>query len=411
MSRGEKAKQTATRTLPGVEALVVEVSLEHPDYSARRLVPLLKQEGIQVSASAADAIPKPNNLHTKSMRLSKLEVQRSEETLTEPVSTKPPKAAEQNQPPAHTPETKPQPRISPSIIALKKSNPRRPWALSVPNILLLGIIGYFWVSAMGNFLNAGRELLPGAPPPMTDIASKPKADVHPLEDYGIITERNLFGVSEVEASALQEDLDLEGLPVSMKVAGFKLLGTVASDDSTKSFAILDNPSTRKQELYREGDKVGEALIKKILRNKVVLNTDKGDEVLTVELKENPESTKIARAPVGSETPAAQSSTISLDRSEVDPYFSDLNQLKEQIRTHPIEEDGVPAGFLIRNIKRGSILWKMGLRDRDVITGVNGGSITSPDEAERLFQILKEGGEISIEIKRRGRPQVLRLEIG
>jgi len=186
---------------------------------------------------------------------------------------------------------------------------------------------------------------------------------------------------------------------------------VASDDSAESFAILDNPSTRKQELNREGDKVGEALLKKILRNKVVLKTDKGDEVLTMELEEAQESTQVASAPVAPETAAPQPSAIRLKRSEVDPYFADLNQFKEQVITHPVDEGGKSAGFLVRNIRRGSVLWKMGLRNRDVITGVNGGAITGPDEAERLLMILKEGGEISIEIKRRGRLQELRLEIG
>jgi len=49
----------------------------------------------------------------------------------------------------------------------------------------------------------------------------------------------------------------------------KLVGTVAGDDSATSFAIIDNIRTRKQELYHEGDRAGDVLIKKILRNKVM----------------------------------------------------------------------------------------------------------------------------------------------
>ena len=53
---------------------------------------------------------------------------------------------------------------------------------------------------------------------------------------------------------------------------------------------------------------------------------------------------------------------------------------------------------------------MGLRNRDVISGVNGTPIRSTEEADILFQPLKKGGKISIEIEHRNQHQELLLAI-
>jgi len=66
-------------------------------------------------------------------------------------------------------------------------------------------------------------------------------------------------------------VSLEDVPAAKKSLGLKLIGTVAGDDATTSFAIIDNKTSRKQELYHQGEKAGEVLIKRILRNKVIVD--------------------------------------------------------------------------------------------------------------------------------------------
>ena len=59
----------------------------------------------------------------------------------------------------------------------------------------------------------------------------------------------------------------------------------------------------------------------------------------------------------------------------------------------------PAGFIIKNIPRGSVLTKMGLRNGYVVTQLNDQAITSPDQAAEFFRTLAAGGEVSIQIRR------------
>jgi general secretion pathway protein C len=49
---------------------------------------------------------------------------------------------------------------------------------------------------------------------------------------------------------------------------------------------------------------------------------------------------------------------------------------------------------------------MRLRNGDVITGVNGNSIGSVEDATKVLEQLSSGSNIQIQIKRRGREQTL-----
>ena len=61
---------------------------------------------------------------------------------------------------------------------------------------------------------------------------------------------------------------------------------------------------------------------------------------------------------------------------------------------PRFEGGQPAGFVIYNIAPGSIFERIGLRDGDVITGVNGMPLASTQPAIDFYETLRKGGRIS-----------------
>ncbi|MGW8223414.1 MAG: helix-turn-helix domain-containing protein, partial [Syntrophobacteria bacterium] len=62
MAREEKPKKTPTEITEAVEARIVELSLENPDYGSQRLLPLLEQEGIFLTGSVVYTILERNNL-------------------------------------------------------------------------------------------------------------------------------------------------------------------------------------------------------------------------------------------------------------------------------------------------------------------------------------------------------------
>ncbi|UCG11743.1 MAG: hypothetical protein JSU72_14610, partial [Deltaproteobacteria bacterium] len=139
----------------------------------------------------------------------------------------------------------------------------------------------------------------------------------------------------------------------------------------------------------------------------------GDEVLTMEPKEGESSTPAKRPSARRQRPrsgAQAGRTISLSREEIESSFDDLNQLMQQVRIRPYMEGKRPAGFLMSNIKPGSIFSKMGLRNGDVVKSVNNQTISTPEQAFEFYERIMEDETIDIEIKRGRRQQKLHYEI-
>ena len=282
----------------------------------------------------------------------------------------------------------------------------------IADLFVLSLIVYFGVGAFMAIVDSRLAPTSVKEREAIKLSKKVAAQVKPLQDYAIITERNLFGGSSQGLSEVPaEKVDIEGMPVAVQSLGLKLVGTVVADKGEESSAIIEDLTSRKQEVYREGDEVKNTRIKRILRHNVVINTGGRDEVLSMVPDESTgKSAPPARPTPGRPTPPSETSSIQLDREELESQMADLNELMQQVRIRPFMEGRNPAGFLVSNIKPGSLFSKMGLRNGDVIQGVNGATITTPDQAIELYESLMEGGSIDLDIKRGRRTEKLRYAV-
>ena len=421
------APQTApTPITPEIEEQIVEVSLQNPDNGARRLAGLLGGEGIIISSSALYTLLKRHGLQNRSLRLARIEAQRPAEVPAPVVEVPAPYAAPM-------PELAEEPEGAPAV-AVEISQPSAaaplpqaavtptPWARGffyLANLLLLALVGYLGYYAVLNFKQARLEpeAVAAIKPAPVRLAAQPKIAVQPLKGYRKIWERNLFNIKEEKAPAAEKEIPIEEIALAQKDIGLKLMGTVLADDSSLSRAIVHNQKTRQQEAYREGDQAGKVKIKKILRSKVIITTAKGDQLLTVDAEDSGKrgraSSKQRRAPMSLTSPQAsareqisgstprrtRSRSISLNRDEVEATLADTDRLLQELTISAFTQGEQPAGFIISNIPRGSILTKMGLRNGYVVTQLNDQAITSPDQAADFFSTLAEGGEVSINVRR------------
>ena len=282
----------------------------------------------------------------------------------------------------------------------------------IADIFVLSLMVYFGVGAFMAVLDSRLAPTSVKEREAIKFGQQVAAEVKPLQDYAIITERNLFGGSSEGLSEVQaEKVDIEGMPVAVQSLGLKLVGTVVANKPEDSSAIIEDLTSRKQEVYREGDEVKNTRIKRILRHNVIINTGTRDEVLTMMEEESTGKSAVPARPTrGRPTPPSETSSIQLDREELESQMADLNELMQQVRIRPFMEGKNPAGFLVSNIKPGSLFSKMGLRNGDVIQGVNGETITTPDQAIELYESLMEGGSIDLDIKRGRRTQKLRYAV-
>ena len=84
-------------------------------------------------------------------------------------------------------------------------------------------------------------------------------------------------------------------------------------------------------------------------------------------------------------------------------MENLNTILTDARCVPEFEDGKPAGYRCFQITPGSVYDKLGLKDNDVICGLNGENINEPTKAFQVLSSLKDASarNIQICIKRNG----------
>ena len=280
------------------------------------------------------------------------------------------------------------------------------------NLLLIAVGVYFIVN--GFFLFTSSRLDPSEPqavltPPS---ARAEKSKRLPLSHYQPVVERNLFQ-TKATAAVLPQAVDVEGLQqTSLKL---KLWGTVTGDEK-EAYAVIEETGKRKQNLYRIGDSVQNATLKLILREKVVLSVSGRDEVLEIEKavsrrsRVRPSSVSSARSGAGQRRSRPRTQKITLRRAQIDEAMQDMNQLLSSVNIRPHFRDGQPDGLMLSRVKPNSIFMRMGLRNGDVISGVNGQELQSVDDVMSFYERLKDSDQVTVNLKRGGRDRTIQYTI-
>jgi general secretion pathway protein C len=428
-----KSEKGATKLTPEIEDRIVDVSLENPDYGALRLARLLNEEGISISSSAIYNLLKRQGLQTRDLRQSRIELHcltedapddfEDEDPYAVPIPTMPEETEEVSEKTVDVAEKRP---MAHAPIPPAKPQLRARWFFYLANVVLLavvGYLGYLGYHAVINFKQA--KLAPNGAAAVEygqvrPAIQLPKA-VQPLKEYQKVLERNLFNNTNEKNPAASESIPAEKIRLASKSLGLKLVGTVAADDSKQSVAIIDSRKNRKQEAFHEGDKIGKVKIKKIQRNKVIITTEKGDELLIIDpkriAKKNSSSSPKVDTDDGQSAPPKKDligqsqirrGEFRVTRKFATAFLGDPEEFLENMQISPYIEDDQPSGFQINGITPNNPLGKMGLQDGDVILAINQEAITDQQQAVDFIKKLQEGGDIKIKVKRNQKQRIVRL---
>lgn len=217
-----------------------------------------------------------------------------------------------------------------------------------------------------------------------------------LQDYGIITERNLF-LSTLKAVS---DKQSEGglLDSDEKFMDIDLKGTVACNSSF-GFIFIEERASKKQKLYRLGDKIGSAKLIKITRNTATLSS--GDREITLKVKATLEGPLLPNSPN-----SATSKSMTLSKKTVNENLSDLKSIMSQAVVRPYLNKGVQEGLIISNIAPNSLYEKMGLQNGDIIIDVNNKPMQGADNLLQTVNLMQSGSSIAVNVKRNGKIETI-----
>ena len=272
--------------------------------------------------------------------------------------------------------------------------------------MLLAMGAFFAASAVSSVISMRLYRTPEvklAPAPTSEQAKGVPAMSH----YAPITERDVFNPARaIEASAPSAP--------TMSALNAKLLGT-APGTGIDSYAILEDGASRKQELVRIGDRYQDRTLSRIEWDHIILTAEGREEI--VKMAEPGSGAASGAQPsvanatdVGSGIRAISETAYQIDRAEVDKAMENLNQLFTQIRAVPHFQDGKAAGFRLFAIRRDSIFEKLGLKNGDIVSRINGNELTDPARAMSLLQELRGEGSVNVEVNRNRAPVGLSYEI-
>ncbi len=291
------------------------------------------------------------------------------------------------------------------------------------NLALLTVVAYLAAAAVSRAV-AARLVPPPVvrlSPPPPPIAKPPK---RPLAAYAAISTRDIFNPAKPA-----EEARIEAPPPPTKL-NLKLWG-VSIHSQGRSHCVIEDLSTRKQEVYRIGDTVpGPAVVKAIEWERVILDRGGFEEILELAQPAGTSgfATSGAARPVltASLPPPATDAAVTgssggaavsvnpriqqvseneyhIDRAEVEQQLDNMNQLFTQIRAVPHFDGGKSTGFRLFAIRQGSVFDQLGLRNGDIIQSINGQELTDPAKALAVFQQLRDATEIKVSGVRNKQP--------
>lgn len=203
-----------------------------------------------------------------------------------------------------------------------------------------------------------------------------------------------------------------------------LKGTDVSDKATRSLAAIYHTQEQRIAVYRVGEEVEEkAKVCWIEHRLVILDHDGKLEALRFAEKDKkkPKPTpRPAPRPLQPAPPPPRRTVASLlNQPSAGIGVLKREDLQEWLKL-PIDQVGVrfapnfrggrPQGLRLSQIQDSSFYRQMGLQSGDILMRVNGSDIYSPSHAHEMYRRMRFSRNLSLEVIRNNRPQMLDFSI-
>jgi general secretion pathway protein C len=260
---------------------------------------------------------------------------------------------------------------------------------------LLALVAYLAAIAVTSGLRLALDDVSVAPAEATASAPTVPAPA-PLADYAVIAARDIFNPAQAGGAARSTTLRLWGV-------GF---------EGREARAVIEDTTTRRQELYRVGDEIAGARVAAIDWDRVTLERAGAEEVLELvppaatEAGEPPPDAPRAAPGVPERIRQTAENAYVVDRRELTGTAASMSGLMTQLRAVAEVHDGRPAGFRLFQIRDDSLFARLGLKDGDVVRRVNGDEIAEPAALLGFLERLKSEPRVALDIVRGDAPRTL-----
>jgi general secretion pathway protein C len=273
------------------------------------------------------------------------------------------------------------------------------------NLILVALVGLCCGLLSGAIIEASI-------PPAVSVRPSAATVIAPIEiatsvaDLNLILQRNIFdpaGRTDLtyNAEMLPSDVATKEIVAPLAI-NMVLVGTVVAADRSLALIQVDG----ELDLYRIGENFADgSTLETVTRNRVEVRL-RDKRLIELFVAEN--NLPFATAASQASASAVSSGVRQIDdthwlvsREEVDKARTNFSTELRLAQMLPRIVDGQTDGFLIRSLRRQSILNKLGLKRGDVVMSVNGLALDSPEKALQIFQQLREARQIELAVERQG----------
>ena len=248
------------------------------------------------------------------------------------------------------------------------------------------------------------------------VSSKVEVSTTQLKDVAAF---HLFGDAKKQLVVQQKVIDAPETRLKLD-----LKGVFATTNASEALAIISS-SKDKDKTYRIGDKVmGGALLHAVYADRVILKRNGRLETLRLPKSKvdskafysSQSSSKTRSQPANrmSQGNARSQNKISAEanqnqrlRNMRDTLIKEPAKIWQQVRINPVMKNGKVQGYTLSHNDQG-LMTAMNLRKTDVITGVNGESLSDPATLYGLMSTLSEQQSLELTVQRNGQEQTIQL---
>jgi general secretion pathway protein C len=255
-------------------------------------------------------------------------------------------------------------------------------------------------------------------PTYTPIPTKRSAMVKPpppAEDYSLIEQRNIFDVE----NKIPENFDpgfLDCLSqAKLTTARLRLHGTIVMHDESLSVALVEedgNPNkigVRKDETFFE-----KYLAMKVDRKKFCFQVKATQELEYIEIPEEGLALGVSGPSFSGKAvegivPVNENNFV-VKSNFLEGQLNDLNTILQTAKAVPYMDAGKMKGFLIQSIDPDSLFASLGIRQGDILSGVNDIQLDNIGQGVTAFQRLRKASRIELRVIRGGQEVPLTYEV-
>jgi len=247
----------------------------------------------------------------------------------------------------------------------------------------------------------------------TFAASSSLKQIHSTEtksNLSHVSTYHLFGNAKKHVLVQQKVIDAPETRLRLD-----LKGVFASTKANEALAIIAS-SKGKDKTYRIGDKVvGGAVLHAVYDDRVILKRNGKLETLSLPKSKVDSKTFYSKPSVNNTRASANNVISSLPsqsqsqqlRKMRDTLLNDPAKIWQQIRINPVMKNGQVQGYTLAHNDQ-KLMKALNLRKTDIITAVNGQSLSDPATLYGLMGSISDQPTLELSIERDGQPQVIRL---